>query len=157
MGKRDRNKKDRNDPFASFAFRVEIDGIEVFGFKEVSGLSNKTDIYEYQEGGENQYTHKLVGQTTFSNIVLKHGIVLDNFLTEWREQVINGNIKDALRDITIILLGKDNKNTKDDRSWRFYDVWPCKWEASTFEGQSNELAIETLELAVARGEEVNKR
>ena len=157
MGKKDKEKKDRTDPFASFAFRVEIEGIEVFGFKEVSGLSNKTDIYEYQEGGENHYTHKLVGQTTFSNIILKHGIVLDNFLTEWREQVINGNIKDALRDITIILLGKDSTKTKDDRSWRFYDVWPCKWEASTFEGQSNELAVETLELALARGEEVNKK
>ena len=150
------NKNNRKDPFAAYAFRVEIDGIEVFGFKEVSGLSNQTDIYEYQEGGENQFTHKLIGQTTFSNIVLKHGIVLDSSLYDWREQVIKGNIKEALKDITITLLGKDNKNSKDDRSWRFYDVWPCKWEASTFEGQSNELAIETLELALTRGEKKEK-
>ena len=149
-----KGKDNRKDPFASYAFRVEIDGIEVFGFKEVSGLSNQTDIYEYQEGGENQFTHKLIGQTTFSNLVLKHGIVLDSSLYEWREQVIKGNIKEALKDITITLLGKDSKSSKDDRSWRFYDVWPCKWEANTFEGQSNELAIETLELALSRGEKV---
>ncbi|HIP12036.1 MAG TPA: phage tail protein [Arcobacter sp.] len=143
----------REDPFVSYLFRVEIDGIEVLGFREVSGLSNKTDIYEYQEGGENRFTHKLVGQTTFSNLVLKKGIVLDEYIFEWREEVIQGKIENALRDITIRLLA-DNQSNGEERSWRFYDVWPCKWETNNFEGTANDIAIETLELALTRGEEV---
>jgi len=142
---------ERKDPYAAYAFRVEIEGIEVFGFKEISGLSNKTDIYEYQEGGENSFTHKLIGQTTFSNIILKHGIVLDAEIFEWREQVINGKIKEALRNGTITLVG-DKDDPKFNRSWRFFNAWPCKWEASSFNGTSNELAIETLELALERVE-----
>ena len=97
MSKQDK----RLDPFANFAFRVEIDGIEIFGFQEVSGLSNETDIFEYQEGGENQYTHKLVGQTKFSNIILKHGITTDSSIYEWRQMVIDGNIQEAKKSGTI--------------------------------------------------------
>ena len=140
---------DRREPYAAYAFRVEIDGIEVFGFKEISGLSNKTDIYEYQEGGENQFTHKLIGQTTFSNITLKHGIVLDDEIYEWRQQVINGKIKESLRNGTITLIGD---GWDPDRSWRFFKAWPCKWEASSFNGTSSEIAIEVLELALERVE-----
>ena len=140
-----------DDPFANYQFRVEIDGIETFGFKEVLGLSNKTDVAEYQEGGQNKFAHKFAGQTTFSNLTLKKGIVLDQSLYEWREQVINGNIKDALRDITIVLISEKGSYEKE-LSWRFYDVWPCKWEASTFDSMTNNIGIETLELALSRGE-----
>lgn len=138
---------ERLDPFTAYAFMVEIDGIEVFGFKEVSGLSNNTDIYEYQEGGENQFTHKLIGQTTFSNLLLKHGVVLDEEIYNWRKLVIDGKIHQALRDGTITLVGE---GTSKDRSWNFYKAWPCKWEVNTLSGTSNELVIETLELALER-------
>jgi len=145
----------RDDPFKSYVFRIEIDGIEVFGFREVSGLSNKTDVFEYQEGGENQYTHKFVGQTTFSNLILKKGVVLDNWVYEWRELVIDGNIKEALRTISIILVG--GETSEDNRIWKFYDVWPCKWESSKFDAMNDGLVIETLELALSLGEEDKKR
>lgn len=144
-----------DDPFANYQFRVEIEGIEIFGFKEVLGLSNKTDIYEYQEGGQNKFTHKFVGQTTFSNLTLKKGMILDQSIYEWREQVIEGKIEDALRDITIILISEKGFYEKE-LSWRFYDVWPCKWESSTFDSMTDNLGIETLELALSMGGEVKK-
>jgi phage tail-like protein len=147
----ERAKIIRKDPFRTYNFRVEIEGIEVFCFRELSGLSNKTDIFEYQEGGENQYTHKFAGQTTFSNLILKNGIVLDSWAYEWREMVIDGNIKDALRTISIILVG--GEESQDNRIWKFYDVWPCKWESSKFDAMNDGLAIETLELALSMGEE----
>jgi phage tail-like protein len=144
-----------DDPFANYQFRVEIEGIEVFGFKEVLGLSNKTDVYEYQEGGQNKFTHRFAGQTTFSNLTLKKGMVLDQSIYEWRKQVIDGNLEDALRDITIILISEKGSYEKE-LSWRFYDTWPCKWEASTFDSMANAIGIETLELALSMGEEVER-
>lgn len=141
------------DPCRGYAFRVEIDGLELFAFKEVSGLSNKTDVFEYQEGGENGYTHKLVGQTTFTNLILKNGIILDSSIYEWRELVINGNISDALRTITITLEGAKGK---ENRMWNFYGVWPCKWESSKLDATSSDLVIETLELVLGRGDKVEK-
>ena len=152
-GEKEKVKKIRNDPFRGYVFRIEIDGIDVFSFKEFSGLSNKTDIFEYQEGGENQYTHKFPGQTTFSNLTLKNGIVLDPWIYEWRQLVIDGNIQDALKTISIIL---DGGTRSEDRIWRFYDVWPCKWESNKFDAMSDDLGIETLELALSMGEEAKE-
>jgi phage tail-like protein len=143
----------RNDPFKGYMFRIEIDGMEMFGFKEVSGLSNKTDIYEYQEGGENKYTRKFSGQTTFSNLILKNGIVLDPWVYEWRQLVIDGKMAEALKTISIVLEGG---KSSEDRIWRFYDVWPCKWESNKFDAMSDDLGIETLELALSMGEEAQK-
>jgi len=141
----------RNDPFINFAFRVEIDGIEMFGFQEVSGLSNQTDIYEYQEGGENQYTHKLVGQTTFSNLVLKYGISNDSkSLYEWRKKVIDGDISDAKKGGTISLF---NRKGEYEKSWTFYNAWPCKLDVEAFNAQANSIAVATLELAIESVEE----
>jgi phage tail-like protein len=141
---------DRTDPFVSYAFRVEIDGIELFGFKEISGIGTNTDIYEYQEGGENYYTHKLVGQTTHSNIVLKYGITTDSSILEWRKEVLEGNIDEAKRNGTIKLFNKKGEYSK---SWNFYNAWPCKIEVGNLNSTSNEIAISMIELAVERTEE----
>jgi phage tail-like protein len=141
----------RADPFVNFAFRVEIDGIELFGFQEVSGLSNQTDIYEYQEGGENQYTHKLVGQTTFSNLLLKYGITTDSkALYDWRKQVIDGDIETAKKGGTISLF---NKKGEYKKSWTFYNAWPCKLDVEAFSSMGNGIAVSTLELALESVEE----
>ena len=64
-------------------------------------------------------------------------------------------MENALRDITIILISEKGLYEKE-LSWRFYDVWPCKWEASTFDSMTDSIGIETLELALSMGEEVAK-
>jgi len=151
MGKKSKKADNRKDPFVNFAFRVEIDGIEMYGFQEVSGLSNQTDIYEYQEGGENQYTHKLVGQTTFSNLILKYGITVDSkSLTAWRKLVIDGDINEAKKGGTISLF---NKKGEYQKSWSFYNAWPCKLDVEAFSSMGNAIAVSTLELAVESVEE----
>ena len=146
------SKNERHDPFVGYAFRVEIDGIVRFGFQEVSGLSNQTDIFEYQEGGENHYTHKLVGQTTFSNIVLKVGIAPQSveFLSQWRKLVIDGDINSAKKSGTISLF---NKKGDYKKSWTFNKAWPCKVEIQPLNAQANSVAIYVLELAVESVEE----
>ena len=40
----------RNDPYGQFNFHVEIDGVTVAGFSEVSGLTTDTNMIEYREG-----------------------------------------------------------------------------------------------------------
>ena len=34
---------ERDDPYAGFNFTVEIDGVTIAGFNEVSGLTSETD------------------------------------------------------------------------------------------------------------------
>jgi len=146
------NKKsssDRQDPFINFNFRVEIDGLEIFGFKEVDGLANETEVIEYKEGGVNNYTHKFVGQSKHSNITLKYGITNDKSIYEWRKQVLSMNIAKAKRTGTIkVMSGK-----KVLKRWSFYNAWPSKWEGPSFDALADAIAIDKLELAVERIEE----
>ena len=57
-------------------FGVELDGIVDAKFRNASGLSVHREVVEYVEGGQNASTHKLIGQTRWSNIVLVSGITL---------------------------------------------------------------------------------
>ncbi len=140
---------DRNDPFVSFNFRVEIDGIEVFGFQQVDSISNESEIFEYQEGGVNNFIHKLVGQGKQSNITLKYGITTDKSMYEWRKLVLNHNIDKAKKNGTIKLV----ENGKVLKKWVFYNAWPSKWEAPNLNSMEDSVAVGLLELAVERIEE----
>ena len=82
----------RNDPYGQFNFVVEIDGLTVAGFSEVSGLTTDTNLIEYREGNEQQGTvRKLPGLMKYNNIVLKRGCTKDTALWDWRKKVIDGN------------------------------------------------------------------
>ena len=63
---------DRNDPYRSFNFQLEIDNIPTGAFSECSGLTAEGDAVDYREGTDLQpNVRKLVGLRKFSNIVLK--------------------------------------------------------------------------------------
>jgi len=55
----------RNDPYMAFNFLVEIEGLVVGGFTEVTGLQIETVVETYREGGLNEYEHKLAGPTRY--------------------------------------------------------------------------------------------
>ena len=79
---------ERRDPYAGFNFRMEIDGVEVAGFKEISGLEMETTVIEYAEGDdENSWIKKIPGRTNFGEVTCKRGIVEGNELWEWCESV----------------------------------------------------------------------
>ncbi len=52
----------RNDPYMPFNFLVEIEGLLVGGFTEVTGLTVETETEDFREGGVNEYVHKLPGR-----------------------------------------------------------------------------------------------
>lgn len=135
---------DRKDPFRGFKFRVEIDGLQRAGFREASGLDSSQDAIDYREGDDKTVTiRKLPGLKKFSNIVLKRGITDDVDLWKWRKQVMDGKIKDARKNGSIILMDDEGN---DKVRWEFVDAWPTKWTGPTFNATGNEVAIDTLEL-----------
>ncbi|MFD1905943.1 phage tail protein [Paenibacillus rhizoplanae] len=54
-----------------FNFIVEIDGISVAGFSEVSGLSVETQVERKTFGGENHKEFVFLGPTKYSDLTLK--------------------------------------------------------------------------------------
>ena len=133
---------DRRDPFRSFNFAVEIDGIARAGFRECSGLDASQDPIEYREGTEGLTTRKLPGLNKYSNITLKWGMTDDTELWDWRKKAMTGKIE--RRNGSIVLL--DDAGAEKMR-WNFREAWPTKWTGPSFNATGNEVAIETLEIA----------
>ena len=80
----------RHDPYMAFNFLVEIEGLVVGGFNEVTGLQVETEVHEYREGGKNEYVHKFTGPTRYpSNLILKHGLIDIGTLWDWHQEVTN--------------------------------------------------------------------
>lgn len=135
----------RRDPYAAFNFRVEIDGLEVAGFAEVSGLESETEVIEYREGNEIGAARKLNGLTKYPNIVLRRGVSESVELMEWRQNVIDGVVE--RRTLSIILL---NESRDEVARWSVFEAWLSKWIGPTLDAISSAVAIETLEITHER-------
>ena len=133
----------RNDPYGGYNFLVEIDGITRAGFQECSGLDSSQEAGEYREGSDGPTTRKLpAGMVSYSNLSLKWGITVEKELWEWRKKVMEGGVE--RKNLSIVLL--DDKREEKLR-WNVLGCWPTKWEGPSFNAQSNDVAVQTLELA----------
>ena len=133
----------RDDPFASFNFLVEIDGVTKAGFSECSGLSMETDAIEYRNGDEDITVRKLPGLKKFGNITFKRGFTADKKLWDWRKLVLDGKTERKSGTVTLL-----NEARETAMRWTFREAWPRKLDGPTFNAKNNEVAIETLEIVV---------
>lgn len=133
---------DRRDPYLSFRFAVEIDGLVVGGFSEVGGLEVEVEVHSFREGGFNAYERQLAGPTKHpSRLTLKRGMAdLDGFYY-WCEDAAYGSIE--RRDITLKLLDSAGE---EQRSWVFLDACPVKWSGPRLTAGAAEVAVEAVEL-----------
>lgn len=134
----------RVDPYGSFDFLVEIDGITRASFMEASGLDSAIDVTEYREGGDNETMRKLPAKTKYSNITLKWGSADDHDLYDWHQQWVKGDPAAARKHGSIILL---DRTGQEKIRWNFVNAWPVKWTGPSFNAKNNDVSIETLELA----------
>ena len=85
-------------PYRTFNFRVEIDGIGEAQFAEVVVPEAEIAVVEYREGADKtSATRKLPGRVSYGNIVLKRGITADLSLYQWFRAVANGRLPAARR------------------------------------------------------------
>lgn len=131
----------RIDPYLAFNFKVEIRGLVVAGFSEVSGLQAETEIEDYREGGLNNYVHKLAKLTKYPNLVLKRGLTDSDVFWQWYQKVIAGSIQ--RQNGSVILL---DTTSAEKWRWNFSQAYPVKWVGPDFKADGNSIAIETLEL-----------
>ncbi len=129
-------------PYTSYYFKVTFDGDKAIGFQSVTGLDVTLDTEDFLAGGENRFTYKLPKQASYSNLVLKRGLVDNEDLINWCKDAFY-NQKIELKDIVISLL-KDDKTPI--ASWKVINAYPKKWSLSELNAQNNAIAIETLEL-----------
>lgn len=130
------------DPYKVFQFIVEINGTQVGGFSEVTGLEVRTEVDEYREGGVNDYVHKIAKETRYQNLTLKRGITDATELWEWHQQVVEGDIQ--RKTVSVVLL---DSQRQEKWRWVFRDAYPVKWNGSDLNATGNTVAVESVELA----------
>jgi phage tail-like protein len=133
-----------NYPLPKFHFLVEWGGTRL-GFTEVSGLEFETEVIEYREGSSKTYNKsKQPGLTKYANVTLKRGVVTGDleFFKYWRDSM--QFMHPQKRDITIKLLDDEHSPVL---TWVVRSAWPCKVKYGDLNAGSNEILIESMELA----------
>ena len=129
------------DPVGELGFKVKVDDAVIGKFSECSGLTVEYELLEYQEGGENRFTHKLRGGLKYPNLVLKRGVTHEDALLKWffesKEMAKRGAV-------SLELVGPDAKVV---RNWAFAGALPVKWTGPSLNAGSTNIATESLEIA----------
>ncbi|HNN91020.1 MAG TPA: phage tail protein [Pseudomonadota bacterium] len=136
----------RREAFSTFTFLVEIDGDQENAayFRSVSGLKSEAEAVAVQEGGVNEFEHKLIGRTKFPNLVFKRGLATAN---GWKQRLrFMGSGGGGIQRFngTITQLGPGGQPVK---KWQFIKGWVAKWEGPDYDSSKNEISIETIEIA----------
>jgi phage tail-like protein len=130
------------EPFTTFNFAVEIEGLLVGGFTEVSGLESQIEMEPYREGGVNGFVHQLPGSVSHSNVVLRHGLTATSALWNWYDNTVRGVVQ--RKNGTVMLL---DRRQIPVMWWNIRNALPVRWTGPTFNASSDEVGFESLELA----------
>jgi phage tail-like protein len=135
------------DPPFVGRFVFEVEGRTIGAFTEVSGLSVQIEVEDVAEGGQNAYTHKLLGRMKWPNLVLKRGITDSNALFEWLLECSGEGFAKENR-----VVGRSGKVSvlnaagKPVRTWEFENAKPVRWSGPKLAASARELAVEELEV-----------
>lgn len=132
-------------PLPKFYFKVELtDYLKEATFQEVSGLDVEAQVIEYRHGNSPEFsTIKMPGIKKYGNVTLKKGIfVNDNKFWAWFNEIKMNLI--TRQTVTIKLCNEKGEPTM---TWKLTNAWPTKITGTDLKSDSNEVAVETLELA----------
>jgi phage tail-like protein len=136
------------DPLPGYKFVVVFQGAPAGWFTECSGLTLERGVITQAEGGVNDYEHQLPGPISYSRLTLKRGLA-DNILWDWFQQgLYDGKVE--RRHITVTLLNPDGSEA---RHWDLTNAYPLRWVGLDFQSDSDQIGVETLELAAGGGSE----
>ncbi len=135
-------------PLPVYNYMVEINGVAV-AFSEVSGLSISYETTTYKEspvasGAPGPRVMHMPAQGTPANITLKKGVVKDSSvptLFNWINSIQINQVEK--KDIYVRLCDEAGAAVI---SWKVTNAFPTKLDAPTFDANSNDVAIESMEL-----------
>ena len=128
---------------SSFQVAITFGGMDTAYFRSVSGLSVEIEVIEFREGGDNAVTRKLPGRVKYPNLVLKQGFTGSaSDLLKWTLRIAAGTPEPKNGSIVVY-----DQKQQVVATYTITNAWPVKWEGPDFDAGSNEVAIETIEIA----------
>ena len=135
-----------DDPAVGLRFNVTVDGVDIGSFTACEGLSAEYEIFEYVEGGENGFVHRIPGRLKYAPIKLTRPVdarsdaAAGGLATWFSKQKMSVSRKTA--SITAV----DGKG-QSIAQWNLVDVYPMRWTGPALSIEGNSVPKETLELA----------
>lgn len=153
----DRNHIRSAYPLPAYNYRVTIlnNGESLaLSFAEISGLSLQYEPVTYKHGMSFVMGNKIIpGMRQPIKLSMKRGVVQSNdFLQSWIHHTYHDPFPSgAKRDILIDLCDETGKSVI---RWKVQGALPIQLDAPTFDANTNEVAIETMEL-IAHGLQID--
>ena len=134
-------------PLPVYHYSVEIDGMTDIRFSEVSGLSIERKLITYKDGlSASKGAFYLPGQSGDPSITLKRGVTPNGSqLYDWFDS-IQGT---AVNKKNVLISLMNESGDAPVVTWKVIDAFPIKMDAPGFNATSNDVAIETLQLAAS--------
>ena len=145
----------RFDPAPTYLFYVEISGLIVGLFTEVSGIGGSRKIETIQEGGLNDSVHNLPGQVEFNRISFKRGMTVSNELLNWfntgiydfKVKRLNLSIIQGASGQSVMSLIPGSGGYGVVKRWNVINAYPASWKLSDLNvNDVNSVAIESMEI-----------
>lgn len=137
-----------NYPLPVYHYNVSIDGMTDCRFSEVSGLSIEREVIKYRDGlSVTKGRMYLPGQLGDAKLTLKRGIVAkQNKLYEWLASIQVTTVEK--KNILVSLMDETGENPVV--TWKVIDAFPTKLDAPGFNASTNDVAVESLDLAATK-------
>jgi phage tail-like protein len=127
----------------SLRFQVRIDRFGSLGlFTKCEGIGIEYDVFEYKEGGQNGFTHRLPGRAKYANVKLSRPIDANSAkVADWMASLQRTATRETA-EISVL-----DPTGEVVATWNLVGVFPARWTGPTLDVAGNQIAIETLELA----------
>lgn len=147
-------------PLSKFYFKVsrpeqEFNSVDQIGFTEVSGLDYQTDLIEYRQGADPNFSKiKLPGLRKFSNVTLKKGVIQGfkdanaEFFSWIGDGGKPGSVRKRVGYRKNIVITLNDEEGNPVVAWTLTNAFPVKVAFTDLKADANEVAVETLELGI---------
>jgi phage tail-like protein len=142
-----------NDAIASSHFSVEIDGLEIAQFSELSGITSEIEVIELKENSFDgrPVIKKLPGARKPPSITLKRAKNTSMDLWNWHQAMTQGNIAEARKNGSVVLY---DFQYGEVARYNFFNGWVSKVSMGTAKAGSNEVLMEEVTITCEEIERV---
>lgn len=124
---------------------LQVDGTQMASFKTIGGISLELNVVETQQvvQGGKTVLRKSVNANGLKGgkLTCSRGLVLDDSMWLWIQEVIEGRIVQARKNISVILFDSMDGEIK---RYNFRNAWPSGWSLGDLDSGGADALMETM-------------
>lgn len=129
-------------PGTSVRYEIEIDDVAFSSFTGIEGLEFEIEVFEWTEGGNNAYVHRLPGRRKYKNIKLTRAVDRESqAISSWFTRLAQ-RIEPTTATVRLM-----DANATEIARWDLQGVWPVKYTGPSLDSGTAAVMKESIEFA----------